>query len=161
MLKRSKMGAFLGVVACSGAILTTGIRAEAADLAAESTGWRMTAVLDRAQGRALVAGDYQRVIERLRARDENFEATTNLCVAYAMSGDLARADAECARALMLSESAAAPRDRALALTNLGVLSAAHGDLGAARSNFSRALELDHGLRPASDNLQRLDAVTLQ
>jgi len=157
MLKRSKMGAFLGVVTCSGAFLATCAQAEAADRAAQSPAWRMTAVVDRAQGRALVAGDYRRVIDRLSAQHGGFEATTNLCVAYALSGDLAKADAECARALALSKSASTPRDTALALTNLGVLRAAHGDLGAARSNFSRALELDRGLLQASDNLQRLSA----
>lgn len=155
MLKRSKLGALLGAVVCSGAVVASSVQAEAADRAAPA--WRMAAVVDRAQGRALVAGDYRRVIDRLGEQNDNFETSTNLCVAYALSGDLAKADAECARALMLSESAATRRDTALALTNLGVLRAAHGDLGAARSIFSRALELDRGLVPASDNLQRLRA----
>jgi Flp pilus assembly protein TadD len=146
------MGVVLGVVMGAGAVLATTVPAAAAERAAS---WRMAAVVDRAQGRALLAGDYGRVIDRLSEQRTDFETSTNLCVAYALSGDLARADTACKRALALSENAATRRDMALALTNLGVLKAAHGDLPAARSSFSRALELDGGLVPASDNLQRL------
>lgn len=155
MLKQSRIGALTGAVLFASAAVTTSVRAEAAEPAAPA--YRMAAVVDRAHGRALVAGDYPGVIKHLREKRAYFEASTNLCVAYAMSGDLARADTQCAKALELSETAAVRRDTALALTNVGVIAAARGDLAAARSSFSRALELNKALEPASANLQRLSA----
>ena len=144
--------AFVG----AGSLISSSAQAEEKMAANAASGYQMAAVIDRARGGVVLAGDYGKAIEELDAkRPKQFEASTNLCVAYTMTGDLDRADAECAEALVLSEKAHVRRDIALALSNLGVVKAMSGDLDSARVNFNRALELNADLRQASDNLQNL------
>jgi Flp pilus assembly protein TadD len=121
-----------------------------------ASGYQMAAVIDRARGNVVLAGDYGKAIEDLGGESgKRFEASTNLCVAYTMTGNLEKADSECAAALELSEKSAVRRDIAVALSNLGVVKAVRGDLGGARKDFNRALEINAGLRQASENLQLL------
>lgn len=128
------------------------------------TGYQMTAITDRAYGQHIIEGDYATVIERLAGRSRRFEATTNLCVAYTLSGQLEQAGRACAEALAISErnakdahgmySGADRRDLAVALSNRGVVLAISGDVIGAVENFSRAVEMQEGLEPATNNLSR-------
>ncbi len=125
-----------------------------AETASDSvSGYQMTAVIDRARGETVLAGDYASAIERLAGqRRKRFEASTNLCVAYTVTGDYNSADLACADALKLAKASRVRRDKAVALSNIGVLKAVGGDLSGARSDFLEALELSGELRQASDNL---------
>ncbi len=121
-----------------------------------ASGYQMTAVINRAHGNAVLAGEYRDAIANLDSNSrKGFESSTNLCVAYTMIGELHKADAECAAALKLSERTDVRRDIAVALSNLGVVKAVNGDLGGAQRDFSRALELKSDLRQASDNQELL------
>ena len=151
-----KIAALCGAGLFAGTLFAVPAVAHEAAEASVASGFQMSAVIDRARGNAVVAGDYQAAIEKLGARDRrHFESSTNLCVAYAMTGDLEKADVECAAAVQMSEKAEVRRDIAVALTNRGVVKAVSGDLSGARQDFDRALEIDGGLRQASDNLQLL------
>jgi tetratricopeptide (TPR) repeat protein len=153
---QSNTGALLSAAALAANMLA--VSATAHEAVPESTvaGYQMAAVIDRAHGNVVLSGDYGKAIEDLGSRNRrHFESSTNLCVAYTMSGDLERADIECAAALELSEKSAVRRDIAVALSNRGVVKAVSGDLNGARRDFSRALEINADLRQASDNLQIL------
>ncbi|MEM1188601.1 MAG: hypothetical protein AAGI72_08750 [Pseudomonadota bacterium] len=134
------------------------VEAEAEAASDSASGYQMTAVIDRARGKSVLAGDYESAIERLMGqRRKRFESSNNLCVAYAMTGDFDRADAACADALKLSEESRIRRDKAVALSNIGVLKALGGDLSGARADFSKALDLSGELSQASDNLSLLSS----
>ncbi len=121
-----------------------------------AAGYQMAAVIDRAHGNVVISGDYGKAIEDLGNKSRrHFESSTNLCVAYTMTGNLEKADAECAAALELSEKSSVRRDIAVALSNRGVVKAVSGDLSGASEDFSRALEIHGDLRQASENLQLL------
>lgn len=119
------------------------------------TQFQMAAVIDHAQGRAVVAGDYDKAIAKLSDNQRYFESSTNLCVAYAMTGDLEKADVECSSALQISRRREIRRDIAVALSNLGVLKAVSGDLDGAQDDFSQAVRVNSKLSQASENLQLL------
>jgi tetratricopeptide (TPR) repeat protein len=131
-----------------------------------SRAFQMAAVIDRARGDAVLAGNYGRAIEALeRSGRKHFASRTNLCIAYTLSGDLAKADAECGAALRLSKDKVehasdstrrvARRDVAVALSNLGVVKAVSGDLSGAYQDFTLAVEIDPRMRQADANLQKL------
>jgi Flp pilus assembly protein TadD len=121
-------------------------------------GFQMAAVVDRAQGESVIAGNYQEAIETLsEQRRPGFEIATNLCVAYTMTGQFEQAQAECSAALTLSRKVATRRDAAVALSNLGVLAAINGDRDVAKISFERALELDAELATAKRNLEKLSS----
>lgn len=120
-----------------------------------ASGFQMAAVIDRAHGNAVVAGDYDQAIANLDDDQRYFESSTNLCVAYTMTGELEKADAECASALRISKRKEIRRDIAVALSNLGVLKAVSGDLDGAQEDFSRAIRVNRKLPYASENLQLL------
>lgn len=128
--------------------------------------YHMAAVVDRARGDMVVSGEYTRAIEALESQAHRpFASRTNLCVAYALSGDLGKADVECGAALRLSRDKAdkssgatrraARRDMALALSNMGVVRAVSGDLIGAYADFNLAVELSPGMRQADANLRKL------
>ncbi len=134
-------------------VLPAAVQADSAHRQRAVDDLQMAAVVDRAEGQAVVAGDYESAIQGLeRKQRHGFEASTNLCVAYTKTGALAKADRACAAALELSEEAAVRRDIAVALSNLGVLKAINGDLSGARKSFTRAIELRAQVPQANDNL---------
>lgn len=156
-MQRSIATLFCAVVG-AGSLNTVPVQADEKMAASAASGYQMAAVIDRARGGVVLAGDYGKAIEELGAkRPKKFEASTNLCVAYTMTGDLDRADAECAEALAQSEKTDVRRDIALAWSNLGVVKAVSGDLKGARRSFRRALEISADLRQASDNLRLLQS----
>lgn len=132
---------------------------QAKDTAAEDSSksrYKMAAVIDRARGNTVLAGDYERAIEALSGKSaRRFASSTNLCVAYTMTGELQKADVECGAALKLSQDKALHQDMAIALSNLGVLKAVSGDTNGAQQDFTRALQLNRKLSEAGENLQIL------
>lgn len=156
MTIQTKTAALVSACVIAGNILSTSVQAH--ELAAESPAsrYKMAAVIDRARGNVVLAGNYEKAIEVLDSKSgKRFASSTNLCVAYTMTGDLEKADIECDAALTLSEGSAVRRDIAVALSNHGVVKAVRGDVKGAEQDFTRALEIDHKLREASDNLQIL------
>jgi tetratricopeptide (TPR) repeat protein len=156
MTIQRKTAVLFGACVIAGNILATS--AQAHEVAAESpvAGYKMAAVIDRARGNVVLAGNYAEAIEALDTNGrEHFASKTNLCVAYTMTGDLEKADAECDAALKLSEGKAVRNHIAVALSNLGVVKAVSGDLNGAQQNFNRALEFNRKLSEASDNLRVL------
>lgn len=124
---------------------------------------QLTAVTDRAQGQAIVAGDYRTAIANLNAADRRFASSTNLCVALAATGELQHAQSACEAALQITERSlrhadfaserALQRDLALALSNMGVISVMSGEAGRGEAYFERASELRAGLAPVDSNLK--------
>lgn len=156
MTIQRKTAALFGAGAVAANMLAAPVEAHEPAHEPGASRYQMAAVIDRARGDAVLAGDYGKAIEDLDSQSgKRFEASTNLCVAYTMIGDLENAGSECATALELSEKSAARRDIAIALSNLGVVKAVRGDLSGARRDFNRALEINAYLRQASDNLQLL------
>lgn len=118
--------------------------------------YKMAAVSNRARGNVVLAGNYRRAIEALDGKGaKQFASSTNLCVAYTMTGELQKADVECGAALKLSQDKALHQDMAIALSNLGVLKAVSGDTNGAQQDFTRALQLNRKLSEAGENLQIL------
>jgi tetratricopeptide (TPR) repeat protein len=139
-----------------------------ASIAAEQhsavSGYQMAAIVDRAYGKSIMAGDYARAIERLSDRNKRFETSTNLCVAYTLNGELDLAASACENALTISErNADAARtaygkserhELAVALSNIGVVNAMRGNLRGALTHFARAVELQGDFEQAENNLNR-------
>jgi len=154
---QGKTAVLLSACLIAGNIFSVSVQAK--DTAAQNSSksrYKMAAVIDRARGNTVLAGDYERAIEALSGKSvRRFASSTNLCVAYTMTGELQKADIECGAALTLSQGNAAERDIAIAFSNLGVLKAVSGDLSGAQDDFNRALELNRKIRQASDNLQIL------
>ncbi|MEM1372557.1 MAG: hypothetical protein AAGG72_10080 [Pseudomonadota bacterium] len=156
MTIRGKKVVWASITWFAASVFVASVNADDAELESANSRYQMAAVIDRARGNAVMAGDYQKAIAKLDSRGlKCFEASTNLCVAYTMTGELEKADQACAAALMLSKKSEERRDMAVALSNLGVVKAIGGDHRGAREDFSRALELNAGLQQASENLQRL------
>lgn len=149
------------LAACLTSSLPTFAGVEAKNAAAVP-GYQMAAITDQAYGDHVLAGDYGTAIARLSGRSRRFEARTNLCVAYALSGELEAADRACADALAISERRARDgqasqqraehRDLAIALSNHGVVRAMRGDLLGALANFARAVDVQDELAQARNNL---------
>ncbi|WOJ94804.1 hypothetical protein R0135_06450 [Congregibacter variabilis] len=154
---QDKTTAFFGACLIAGNMLCVSAQAQETLIDESLTSrYKMAAVSNRARGNVVLAGDYEKAIEVLDSKGaKQFASSTNLCVAYTMTGELQKADLECGTALKLSQEKAAGRDMAVALSNLGVLKAVSGDLSGARQDFTRALELNRKLSEASDNLQIL------
>lgn len=156
MTSELKSVALFGACAIAGNVLAVAVQADESAQALTAAGYQMAAVSDRARGSAVLGGDYDEAIDDLGGQSRRrFASSTNLCVAYTMTGDLEKATVECGAALKLSERAAVRRDIAVALSNLGVIKAVRGDVIGARQDFSKAISIHGELRPASDNLQRL------
>ncbi|MEM6512607.1 MAG: tetratricopeptide repeat protein [Pseudomonadota bacterium] len=143
--------------------------------AAEAPGYTMTVWMDSAYGGQVVSGRYARAIDRLThspARYANSaEGQTNLCVAYAKTGELDKAIASCERAVAVLEDSKYGQDRrrltrverqvstalAIALSNRGVLRVANGQYELASNDFRSAAELDTDVAAAATNLERFEA----
>lgn len=145
--------------------------AEAAERAFE-----MKAYVDYPGGREVISGDYAAATQAAsRNADKTGEAgmiaNTNLCVALTKSGQLAKADAVCTKAVTLAERSgiAAPRLQygndnrryvAIALSNRGVLKAVSGDPLAATRDFRDAAGMARaGADLPRRNLAYLEATT--
>jgi len=144
-------------------------------LAAQETdpAFTMTVIIDAAHGSKVVAGKYERAIEKITARKsarDPYSRQTNLCVAYTKTGALDKATEACEAALAITLGSKKARNshfgsaqserlertyRALALSNLGVLHAAKGSPEIARNTFRKALELETGLSAPKTNLARV------
>lgn len=137
--------------------------------------YTMTVIRDVAQGASVVKGDYEKAIARITSRRVTlnpFAEFTNLCVAYAKSGQIDEADAACDSALAIIrdpdwerrsgvQSGYSEQTRrkylALALSNRGVLHAIRGDESAAEKSFDEAIKLDQRNTAPRVNLARLEA----
>ena len=135
--------------------------------------YTMTVIIDAAHGSKVVAGKYERAIEKITASNgtrDSYSRQTNLCVAYTKTGELDKATEACEAALAIMLGEGKPRSRysrpaqsgkadrvylALALSNLGVLHAAKGSPDFARKSFREALQLETGLSAPKTNLARL------
>lgn len=135
--------------------------------------YTMTVIVDTAHGTEVVAGDYERAIEKITASKRTRDAyskQTNLCVAYTKMGELDKATEACEAALAIMQDGRKSRTSgrgvarsermervflALALSNLGVVHAARGSEDTARRTFREAVELDTGLSAPKINLARL------
>ncbi|MEM1174111.1 MAG: hypothetical protein AAGA33_03410 [Pseudomonadota bacterium] len=144
---------------------------------ADVAGYTMTVWTDAAHGGRVLSGDYTRAIEKLTRSttrlSKDYEGQTNLCVAYAKSGELEKAIASCDQAvamiekglLDIADSRFVPRFAekqkavalAIALTNRGVLRMAQGELEQAGADFRTAAELDTEVPAAAINLARFEA----
>ena len=150
-----KTAVMISTCMVAGSLFAAPTQAQEAATQPTVAGFQMAAVIDHAQGQAVVAGDYGQAIASLGNTRRYFESSTNLCVAYTMTGELEKANAECATALKISKRKETRRDIAVALSNLGVLKAVSGDLDGAKSDFDRAVRVNSTLRQANDNLELL------
>lgn len=136
---------------------------------AEPRSYEMVAYVDGAGSEELFDGRYTDAIEaasaaRTESSAAHLQASTNLCVAFTVTGDLRAADEACARALRLARRHdASPGDRirrgeesGKARTNLGVLKALRGDTHGAAEDFRRAARIG-GWDGATRNLAHLEA----
>jgi len=140
------------------------------------TPFKMGVVEDKALGRSIQSGKYDKAIARLTTRSPatkgTFSSQNNLCVAYVKTARFDKAAEACeaavdrvktleARVAKKSarslESRAYRSDLAVALSNRGVLLAISGDATKARADFQAAIKLgSRHARFAANNLQRLD-----
>lgn len=170
--RKSKKRASIGALT----LLLTAIGTLPGAASAHDLAYRMTTIIDSAHGREVVAGQYDLAIEKIaasRTDGDAFFASTNLCVAYAKSGDMDDAIAACDAAVrhaatvsvdMYGDLSRASRARlrnkyqALALSNRGVLYAINGEFARAREDFTQALKAKSYRQAARVNLARLAEV---
>jgi len=140
-------------------------------------GYHMSVYNDAAQGSKILAGKYKLAIEKINARTPKRDVVlvkTNLCVAYAKSGELEQAAQACDEAVLaaqeqhsakthLAKSLASDYERyyAIALSNRGVLKAIAGDLDAAREDFDAAMALRSRLDVIRTNIELLETARAQ
>jgi tetratricopeptide (TPR) repeat protein len=160
---KTKMQCAAFIAASLSATLPAFASAEA-ERRATAAGYQLAAITDQAYGARILAGDYSTAIAQLSGRSRRFETSTNLCVAYALSGRFDEAERACDDALKRSERSANDRqalhrradhrDLAIALSNRGVVRAMRGDLLGALTSFARAVEVQDGFAQARNNLDR-------
>lgn len=151
------------LLATAAAIATAfGVSARAA-LGAE-TSYEMISYVESPSGRRLATGDYDGAIELAAKRSRSgvgetrLMENTNLCVAYTVTGNYAKARESCEAALEIAQLVDGARSRrsarhayetAKAMTNRGVLKAMTGDVTGAASDFKEATAMG-GTPPAPD-----------
>ncbi|MEQ8207507.1 MAG: hypothetical protein RIA65_15145 [Woeseia sp.] len=139
---------------------------------ASEDNFKMIALIDQAQGKLIVAGDYQKAIDKLAGsglRGTSFSAHNNLCIAYTKEKQLEQAEIACNKAVALRNSLSIAlnpymdtntrnkaRDKAIALSNRGVLHAIKGDQQSALQDFEAALQSYDRLRDVRENLALLN-----
>jgi Flp pilus assembly protein TadD len=156
------------------ALLLTALSCFSATVSADETAFTMTTIIDSAHGAEIVAGKYEQAIEKIAAIDDDeskFFNSTNLCVAYTKTGNVADAVLACDTAIEQANSMSFDRQSylsrhaqermrnkylALALSNRGVLHAATGDVELARQDFVEALGVSARLSVVKTNLARLE-----
>ncbi len=151
------------------ALALPGAWSTATAVADDADAYRMAVIQNRAAGRHVVGGEFERAIDKIEKRtylDDRFAARNNLCVAYTAVGRIEDASAVCDAALDVSRKRVQGdgltrgerrRDEAIALSNRGVLRALAGDVDGARRDFSSAVESHGDLSEAVHNLARLEA----
>ena len=158
------------------ALLFTALSCFSATASADEPTYTMTTIVDSAHGAKIAAGKYEQAIERIAAIADDastFFISTNLCVAYTKTGNVADAQNACNAAIEQANSMSFDRRSylskrsqermrsrylALALSNRGVLHAATGDVELARQDFVEALGVRARSSVAKTNLARLDKV---
>lgn len=169
-MKRIRLGSCVMTVLASGILLASDPgAADAAERAFE-----MKAYVDFPGGRQVIAGNYAEAIQAAsRNADKRSEAgmiaNTNLCVAFTKTGQFAKAEAACTKAVTLAERSRVSlpllrygydvkQDIATALSNRGVLRAASGNSLAAARDFREAARVARADVPRR-NLAYLEAST--
>ena len=140
---------------------------------ADELTYTMTTIVDASYGDQVAAGEYDKAIEKLSAsssKNDAFFKSTNLCVAYTKTGNIAEATIACDAAVekarhmdfekrsQLSRRFQVKTQKtylAMALTNRGVLHAVTGDVERAQQAFSEALDTNEDAKPAKTNLAKL------
>jgi tetratricopeptide (TPR) repeat protein len=135
--------------------------------------YEMAVYADSAHGQNILSGRFDQAIDKIRPKTHGTDALlaqTNLCVAFAKSGDIEAADKACDKAVVLAkslrkvrrtdfrnETSAQIRARyvAVALSNRGVVKAVQGDLEAARKDFDAALAQEARMPSIHNNIERL------
>lgn len=139
--------------------------------AAETT-YEMLSYIDSPSGRRLATGDYERAIEVAVKRahtgvgEKRLVENTNLCVAYTLTGNYAKARESCEAAVEIAKLVddsrfprGAPRlayETAKAMTNRGVLKALTGDMGGAATDFREATAMSGAPTAPARNLAHLE-----
>lgn len=138
--------------------------------------YEMAVFTDAEQGSKILSGKYDQAIEKFNARSrpaDSFHAQTNLCVAYAKSGNIKAAEEACDEAVVAAKSLKKVRATttyggpsssqiraryvAIALSNRGVVKAVQGDLEAAKQDFEAAMAQRSRISTIEANLDRLNA----
>jgi tetratricopeptide (TPR) repeat protein len=146
---------------------------EAEGTRAEQPRFEMAVFSDSAHGAKILSGNYDKAITKIhtgsRSADE-LHVQTNLCVAYAKSGDMEAAETACEEAVVLAKSVrknntssfsgetAAQRHArylAIALSNRGVLRAVMGDREGAKKDFDAAMAQHPHVSSVKANLERI------
>lgn len=143
-------------------------------IADDAPKFTMTVFEDVALGADIIAGHYDKAIDAASvdmSKNDVIRIESNLCVAYAKTGEIERAERACDAAIaairakksfyryrLSDESAGHARKRfmAIALSNRSVINAVKGDYAAARKDLDMAQELDTQLAVVKINLERLD-----
>lgn len=143
-------------------------------IADDAPKFTMTVFEGVAPGADIIAGHYDKAIDAMSAgmsKNDAIRVESNLCVAYAKTGEIERAERACDAAIaaikakksfyrytLEDESAGHARKRylAIALSNRSVINAVKGDYAAARKDLDMAQELDTQLAVVKINLERLD-----
>ena len=155
--------------AAKAALITAALTIAAGSVQAE-TPYVFTAIDTKGHGTDVVSGQYDKAIARIRKDGEadfSFSENTNLCIAYAKSGDLEEAKKSCDRAVAIAREEngmrgrfrATDMDLVIALSNRGVVHAASGEFELAFDDLREADELRPHLRGLSNNLDLLAAAT--
>ena len=143
---------------------------------APADNYKMIALVDQAYGKMIVAGDYQKAIEKLSiggSRGTSFSAHNNLCIAYMKEKNIEQAEAECNKAIALRENVNTAlnaymdthnrnkaRDKAIALSNRGVLHAIKGDRQSALQDFEASVQIYDRLSDVRENLALINGQTV-
>lgn len=143
----------------------------ATDAKSEGAAFEMASYLDSPGGREVAAGDYAAAIAKATSGASHFHATsplvasTNLCVAYTVTGVFEAAQNACAKAVTLAKRLddmphrrfARSTATSKALTNRGVLRAVSGDSAGAATDFRKAAAMRGADSAASRNLAYLES----
>lgn len=122
-----------------------------------SEAYRMMVISNKALGDVLLAGDYDKTIQKLGGTHRltfRFSLSNNLCVAYVNAKKPDEAKPACDRAVRRSRTMTR-HDQAIALSNRGVVRALIGDIDGARRDFRSAIRLEKELDAPSENLAKL------
>lgn len=165
--------------AAKAALVTAALTIAAGSVQAQ-TPYVFTAIDTKRHGSDVVNGRYDNAIARIRKdgdADFSFSESTNLCIAYAKSGDAANAEESCDRAVDIARKTNGMRrsslgmqtypvhsvdmDLVIALSNRSVVRATNGEYVLAFEDLREADALRPQLRAVSKNLALLTEVTVR
>lgn len=137
--------------------------------AVQAERYQMTVLPHEAQGYLVRDGHYEDAISRISpVGNAPFPAYTNLCVAHTMMGHLAKAEANCNRAVDAARLAVKIGKRqnhnyraelVIALSNRGVQRTRGGNFSSADADFREALAIDSVADLPGRNLSVLSSET--